>query len=83
MVRPCFKIKSGMRHASTVQNPPGASLSRNVRLQPPSGLHAHKLFSLFTFVLQDPCTRRHMGAAQAQDVLQANTSKYKNFVASL
>ena len=29
--------KSGMRHASTNQIPPGASLSRNIRLQPPSG----------------------------------------------
>ena len=65
MVRPCFKLRSGMRHASTQQIPPGVSLSRNSRLQPPSGLHAHKTLSYRLLLYKNVAHRHNIGAAQA------------------
>ena len=61
-VWPCFKQNCGMRHASTKQNPLGAFLKRNIRLQPPSGPHAHKIFCLFASLVQERCTRPHGGS---------------------
>ena len=65
MVRPCFKLRSGMRHASTQQIPPGVSLSRNSRLQPPSGLHTHKTLSYWLLLYKNVAHRHNIGAAQA------------------
>ena len=62
-----------MRNAFAKQIPPGMFLSRNSRLQPPSGLHANNIFSSQLFFTRTLHIATAWGqATQAQDDLARN-----------